>query len=134
MAFVLDASAAASLIFADESDPAAVVELFAAGETALVPTLFEWEIANLLATAMKRKRIDGTTVFAQLGRLARLPIEERAHRGRSWAVVELAAGQSLSAYDAGYLDLARTAGVPLATHDRRLARAAKAVGVELVLG
>lgn len=44
MAFVLDASAAASLIFADDSDPSTLVERFSAGETAIVPTLFEWEI------------------------------------------------------------------------------------------
>lgn len=133
MAFVLDASAAASLIFADESDPTELVARFSAGETAVVPTLFQWEIDNLLVTALTRRRIDNAGVIAQLGRLAELPIEETSLRRGSHAIVELAIAHGLSGYDAGYLDLALTAGVPLATRDRRLAMAAEARGVELVL-
>lgn len=133
MAFVLDASAAASLIFADESDPAELAARFSAGETAVVPTFFEWEIDNLLVTALRRRRTDRAEIVAQLGRLAELPIEEAALRRGSHAIIELAVAHGLSAYDAGYLDLALTAGIPLATRDRRLAAAAAAHGVELVL-
>ena len=133
MAFVLDASAAASLIFADETDPAALIARFAAGETAVVPTLFAWEIDNLLVSALNRRRIDRAGIVAQLRRLAELRIEETSLRRGSHAIIELAHSHALSAYDAGYLDLAQTAGVPLATRDRRLAAAATKRGVELVL-
>lgn len=130
---MLDASAAASLIFADEADPAELIARFSADETAVVPPLFTWEIDNLLVTALTRRRIDRAEIVAQLGRLAELPIEETALRRGSHAIIDLAFAHSLSAYDACYLDLAITAGVPLATRDRRLAAAARAHGVELVL-
>lgn len=133
MPFVLDASAAASLIFADESDPSDLVARFSTGESAIVPTVFQWEIDNLLVTALNRRRIDRAGIVAQLGRLAELPIEETSLRRGSHAIIELALAHGLSGYDAGYLDLALTAGVALATRDRRLAAAAEAHGVELVL-
>ncbi len=133
MGFVLDASAVASLIFADETDPGELIARFSAGETAVVPTLFQWEIDNLLLTALNRRRIDRAGIVAQLGRLAELPIEESSLRRGSHAIIELAFAHSLSAYDASYLDLALTAAVPLATRDRRLAAAARAHGVGLVL-
>lgn len=133
MEFVLDASAAASLIFEDEAHPAELVARFSAGDTALVTTLFEWEIDNLLVTALNRLRIDRTSIVTQLSRLAELPIEERSLRHRSHAIIELASVYALSAYDAGYLELALTAAAPLATRDRRLAAAAGATGVALVL-
>lgn len=133
MTFVLDASAAASLIFADEADPMPLVERFAAGETALVTTLFGWELANLIVTALRRGRIDTRAAQAQLGRLALLPIEQHAAGPSSHGLIRLALSHSLSAYDAGYLELARAEGVPLATRDRRLADAAHRCGVELLL-
>lgn len=114
---MLDASAAASLIFADEADPAELIARFSADETAVVPPLFTWEIDNLLVTALTRRRIDRAEIVAQLGRLAELPIEETALRRGSHAII----------------DLALTAGVPLTTRDRRLAAAARAHDVELVL-
>jgi predicted nucleic acid-binding protein len=133
VAFVLDASAAASLIFADEAEPTEMIAKFLAGEAALVPTLFEWEIDNLLVSALRRGRIDRAALVARLRLLAELPIAETAVRHRSDVIIELASAHSLSAYDAGYLELALTAAVPLATRDRRLADAARAHAVELVL-
>lgn len=130
---MLDASAAASLIFADETDPAELIARFSAGETAMMPTLFQWEIDNLLVTALNRRRIDRAGIIAQLGRLAELPIEESSLRPGPHPIIDLAYALSLSAYDASYLDLALTAAVPLATRDRRLAAAAQRCGIDLVL-
>jgi predicted nucleic acid-binding protein len=132
VAFVLDASAAASLIFADEPDPADLDARFSGGETALVPTIFRWEIANLLVTALRGQRIDLFGVVAQFERLSRLPIEETSLPRQSGTVIDLSVTQRLSAYDAGYLDLALRTGLPLATRDRRLASAADSCGVQLI--
>ena len=40
-------------------------------------------------------------------------------------------GHDLSAYDAGYLRLAIDSGIPIATQDRKLVKAASECGVEL---
>ena len=48
------------------------------------------------------------------------------------AVLDLARSQRLSAYDAGYLELAMRRGIPLATKDDALAKAARRVGVSLL--
>ena len=48
------------------------------------------------------------------------------------ALLALARGHGLTAYDAAYLDMALRTGLPLATLDGRLAAAAKAAGVVLV--
>jgi predicted nucleic acid-binding protein len=47
-------------------------------------------------------------------------------------VLELARSERLSAYDASYLELAMRRGVPLATKDDALAKAARRVGVMLL--
>jgi len=47
--------------------------------------------------------------------------------------MDLALRHALSSYDAAYVELAVRRGLPLATLDRALARAAAAEGVELLL-
>jgi predicted nucleic acid-binding protein len=47
-------------------------------------------------------------------------------------VLDLARSEGLSSYDASYLELAMRRGVPLATKDDALARAARRVGVSLL--
>lgn len=47
-------------------------------------------------------------------------------------VAPIALDHSLSVYDASYLELAMREGLPLATLDQALARAARAAGVELL--
>ena len=45
--------------------------------------------------------------------------------------LDVARSQRLSDYDAGYLELAMRRGIPLATKDDALAKAARRVGVSL---
>jgi predicted nucleic acid-binding protein len=47
-------------------------------------------------------------------------------------VLELARSERLSAYDASYLELAMRRGIPLATKDDDLAKAARRAGVMLL--
>jgi predicted nucleic acid-binding protein len=104
-------------------------------ETAVVPTFWHLEIANVLAMAERRRRITEADSSEFIGLLDGLMIErdlETADRVFG-QVLGLARTQRLTAYDAAYLELSMRLGVPLATKDRPLAEAAARVGV-IVLG
>ena len=59
-------------------------------------------------------------------------IDERTPNFALSSVLELSRSELLSTYDASYLELAMRRGVPLATKDNDLARAANHVGVTLL--
>jgi predicted nucleic acid-binding protein len=132
MAFVLDASVTACWAFEDEDHPQADLALRRARtEEAVVPSLWWFEVRNILVVNERRKRIteSGTTNF--LRGLNRIPI--RVDRVPVEAeVLRLARAHRLSVYDAAYLELARREGLPLATLDRALAGAARAENVPIV--
>jgi predicted nucleic acid-binding protein len=129
MAFVLDASITACWAFEDEGHPHAdLAYRRIRTEEAVVPSLWWFEVRNILVVNERRKRIteSGTTSF--LRELARLPI--RLDRSPvEGEVLRLAREHRLSVYDAAYLELARREGLALATLDRDLANAARAEGV-----
>ena len=137
MAFVLDASAALALAFPDEgADDATVgaVEGRLRREQAWVPAVWHLEVGNALLVAVRSGRIDEAVAREALDLLSALPVE--AAGGSPWAALRaawsLARTHGLTTYDAAYLALAMERGVPLATLDRRLRRAARAAGVPLL--
>lgn len=132
---VLDCSVAVSWCFADEASAAgdALLRRLAA-DGAVVPGLWFLELANVLLGGVRRGRISHAELRAFLGQLERLPVAEDAETGgRAFGeTLALAAAQDLTAYDAAYLELAMRRGLPLATRDTALVRAARATGVELL--
>ncbi|MHB0980925.1 MAG: type II toxin-antitoxin system VapC family toxin [Thermoleophilia bacterium] len=140
MTFVLDSSVTPAWVFEDEGaeaggDPAPDSLLTRlVREDARVPALWPLEVANALLVGERRGRLSraDSQRFVQL--LAALPIEVDAETpGRSFRdVLPLAREQGLSTYDAAYLELALRIGVPLATRDAALVRAAGALGVPVV--
>ena len=133
--FVLDASMTVSWVFEDESTPFTVGVLKSLETVhAIVPALWPFEVANVLSAAERRGRINAAAQAEFLERLRLLPIEiER--RPAVWLaqqILPLARTYRLSAYDAAYLELAIREGLPLATLDEELRRAASAAGVALV--
>lgn len=132
MNLVLDASSALAWAFEDEKDEesARVLERLRE-ESAIVPPLWELEVANGLAVAVRRERLDAAEAARFSRLLLALPIAvEPAERGRPLdAALRLAQRHGLSVYDASYLDLALRYRIPLATRDRSLARAAVAESV-----
>lgn len=130
--FVLDCSVVLAWYFADESDPFAdAVAASLTGATAVVPSLFHLEIANILVVGERRKRSTEAQAAAFLSQLAALPVVVDGQTGvRAWSdTMALARAHGLSAYDAAYLELAVREALPIATLDDRLQAAAKAVGV-----
>ena len=137
-AFVVDASVALSWCFEDESSPLtdAILERLA-HQTGLAPAIWPLELANGLRAAERRGRIDERAIPAATQLLLALPIRVDEGIGLEVAlarVLPLARSMALSAYDATYLDLATRRGLPIATADDQLARAARAAGIELLEG
>jgi predicted nucleic acid-binding protein len=132
--FVIDTSVAMAWCFEDEATEAADLVLDRLREDeAVVPAIWPLEVANVLLVAERRGRLTEAQVSRFLGLLTQLPIEvDDAPRELAGIV---AAGQrhELSSYDASYLVLAERLGASLATLDRRLAKAAKRAGVELLV-
>ena len=131
--FVLDTSVALAWCFDDESTPAAWALLDRLHTTpAHVPALWALEIGNILLGAEKRKRITQARTVAFLGILGDLDIrvdpDLPGHAFRD--VLPLARERRLTTYDATYLELAMRLGLPLATKDKALARAAAALHVK----
>ena len=136
MNFVLDASVALAWCFEDESaEPALVVLDSLRQSEAVVAHHWTLEMANGLLSAERRGRIDGdgATRFSRL--LLALPIAvDPVARGTALTETRrLARTHRLTSYDAAYLELAIRLGVPLATLDEELRRAARVEGVALVL-
>ena len=132
MAFVLDASITACWAFQDEDHPDAALALDQMRtEEAVVPCLWWFEVRNILVVNERRRRITESDTAAFLLNLSRLRVRlDRLPEGD--AVLRLARTHRLSVYDAAYLELAQREGLPLATLDADLRRAAAEEGVALL--
>lgn len=135
MSFVLDNSVAMCWLLADgrPADVAYAESVLDALATqqAVVPSLWALEAANVLAKAESRAVITEARSQAFIVLLERLDIvtdaATPAHALND--TLHLARRFKLSAYDAAYLELALRKGLPLATLDDALAKAAKKAGV-----
>ncbi len=136
-AFVLDCSIAAAWLFEDEARPETdnLLEQLI-DNSASVPSLWHLEIGNVLLQAERRGRITTSQISTRLELIASLPIttdtetDSRAFR----EIMTLARTQSLTTYDAAYLELAIRQGIPLATQDKALVRAAAQTKVATLPG
>ncbi|MGQ0624696.1 MAG: type II toxin-antitoxin system VapC family toxin [Sporichthyaceae bacterium] len=133
MVFVIDASVTMAWCFEDESTPPteAVLDQLATDE-AIVPTLWRLEVANVLLVAQRRGRVSEAQATRFVAALEQLPIRIDPAAPELAAVLATGRAHQLSAYDATYLLLAARLGVPLATTDAALTRAAGAAGVALL--
>jgi predicted nucleic acid-binding protein len=134
--FVIDASATLPWCFAEEATPwtEGLLDRLQGGEEVRVPAHWPIEVMNGLIMAVRRKRIDLDRVARFAGDLAALPIRiEPPHEPAAWNdVVQVATKHNLTIYDAAYLELAERIGLPLATLDGDLRKAARAKGSPLM--
>ena len=131
--FVLDASVTMAWCFEDEKTPYSEGVLDTLEKTqAVVPTLWQLEVANVLLVGERRQRLTQaqTTRFIEL--LAGLPIEVTDAPQKFSSTLSVGRTYNLSAYDAAYLDLAAGLGLPLATLDAPLRTAASRMGALLL--
>lgn len=130
MTFVIDASVTMAWCFDDEAAPGTDALLARLSEEgALVPHLWEYEVANVLLVAEQRGRISEAQAGRFTSLLAQLPIVRGGDIGTGSTILALGRRHGISAYDAAYLAVAEQAGIGLATLDGRLRGAARSAGV-----
>ena len=137
--FVLDNSVAmrwllASLKESDQAYAEAVLQSLVETE-ALVPNLWHLEATNVLIGAEKRGDLKTGEVERFITQLEALPIQIdplTSHQAFS-RTLSLSRAYNLSSYDAAYLELAIREGLPLATLDGGLRKAAQRSDVLLYL-
>jgi len=132
--FVVDASVTLSWYLDDEpNDYADRMLNRLADDSAVVPNIWFLEVANGLLIAERRGRITQADVARVSGTLTGLPISvgDLSLDAALGPIFTLARSHDLSAYDAAYLELAMREGLPLASVDESLRRAARVAGVEL---
>lgn len=102
-------------------------------EHAMAPLIWPLEVANVLATAQRRRRLTEAQSRRFSTLLAQLPIELDDYPDDIDTLLGAARRHELSSYDATYLLLAERHGIPIATLDDRLGAAARAAGVGLLI-
>jgi predicted nucleic acid-binding protein len=133
--FVVDNSVVMAWCFEDETTPYTerVLDRLR-GTQAMVPAIWPLEVANVLLIAERRDRLNEaqTAHFAQLLQVLPILVEEADVARILGSVLAVGRAHRLSAYDAAYLELAARQGLPLATQDSRLRKAAGSAGVAVL--
>lgn len=127
---ILDASVTAVWLLPDEASDVsrrAYAQLRKGMFDVRVPQLWLWECGNIIANAVKRSRLsapDALLTWSVLDAI-RARVEMSDYKpSQVQAALQIALDHSLSIYDAAYLWLAFTTGLPLLTHDRLMSAAA----------
>ncbi len=135
--FVLDASVALAWFLDRPTAQYAdhVRQLLLRGNRAVVPALWQLEIANGFVVAERRGLLmpsDTTEALQKLDVVVAQAIESSQDAASMRSVLRTAREFRLTAYDAVYLEMALRQNLPLATLDRQLLAAASKAGVEVV--
>ena len=102
--------------------------------TAIVPSIWPLEIGNVLLVAEHRKRLSEADSARFIALLSELPImvEQESPDRMMREIHALAREHQLSTYDASYLDLAMRRGLPIASLDNNLIKAAKRIQIPMI--
>ena len=128
----VDASSLLGLVLEDEGPAYAEAVLReVARDGGITPSIFWYEVRNVLLAGEPRGRVKPAFTDAFLAGLGDLPLKMEPPSA-CVGVVALSRRFGLSAYDAAYLDVADRHGVALATLDKKLAAAARSLGTVAV--
>ena len=132
---VLDASVTVSWCFPERrTDYTTGVLREIASGFAVVPGLWALEVGNALAVSERKGYLKPAHLDAFLRDLDELPkqVEHHTPEQALGRILTIAREYKLSTYDASYLELAERMGLPLATLDTDLRKAAKKADVALL--
>lgn len=128
MTVVIDTTAVISVL-TDEPHKASIIAA-TRGVSLVAPGSLPWELGNAFSAMFKQNRLALQQAHAAVAIFRQIPIQfidvsvELA--------LQIAADQRIYAYDAYMLASAMQSGAPLLTLDRRLAEAAKRVGLSVL--
>ncbi len=133
--YVLDCSVAMTWFFDDEytASTDALKEMLRNGSV-IVPTIWPFEVANVLWSTERQKRIKPYQSEKIKHLIQKLPIEVDNHLESDplGNTLELAREYDISVYDASYVDLSLRLGIPLASLDNKLRTAATSAGIPIL--
>ncbi len=133
--FVIDNSVVMTWCFKDETSKYtdAILDTLEFS-TAFVPSIWPLEVGNVLLVAERKKRLSEADSTRFITLLAELPIliEQEPPERMMRDILALAREHQISTYDASYLDLAMRKGLPIATLDKGLKKAAKRSQVSIL--
>ncbi len=135
--FVLDNSIVMSWCFRDETSRYADTILDSLEEyEALVPAIWPLEVGNVLLVAERKRRLTEADSIRFLALLNELPItvQQETPDRMFKEILALGRERNISSYDSSYLDLAMRNGIPIATQDSGLKKAAGLCKVSLFEG
>jgi predicted nucleic acid-binding protein len=135
MPFVLDNSVMCGWFLENHSSSYAdsIIELLR-DDRAVVPALWEIQVANVLRTACLRNRMTAEAAQRVIAQIASLPIDVDRHAVPARELLALSLRFGLSTYDATFLELALRLQLPIATGDKTLRAVALAAGVGVAEG
>jgi predicted nucleic acid-binding protein len=126
--FVVDNSVVMTWCFSDETNKYSDAVLDSLNSsTAFVPSTWPLEVGNILLVAKRRKRLSEADSTRFIALIAELPIviEQEEPERMKRDILALARKHKISTYDASYLDLAMRKGLPIASLDKDLRKAAR---------
>ncbi len=133
--FVVDNSVVMTWCFQDEVAPYAEAVLDSLVEaSAVVPPIWPLEVINVLLVAERNGRLHEADSVRFVTLLGQLPIMI----DRSWPerlmkdLLALGRTHNLSSYDTAYLELAMRQGIPIATLDQKLIKAAGQIDLPIL--
>ncbi|HEY8692195.1 MAG TPA: type II toxin-antitoxin system VapC family toxin [Chloroflexota bacterium] len=132
---VIDASVTLAWCFPDETTPHTDALRGRVTRTgAIVPPHWRIEIENTVRVAERRRRITAAQVadFVRFIRAQLIEVDDRPLVTTFGNLMPLASQYSLSVYDAAYVEIANRRGLPLATLDANMRRAAQQMGIDVL--
>ena len=113
----------------DEPEKIRIIEI-SGGMNANAPEILPYEIGNALSAMLKRKKITHKQAFNTLRVTSEIPVRLLSvDIGES---LEIARKFNIYAYDAYFLQCARSTGYPLLTLDRRMQQVAGELNIEIL--
>lgn len=131
--FIIDSSVTLAWLF-DEDHSTGRIEAVLKDAELVAPSLWRLEIVNVILVKQRRKLLtvaQGTHLLEVLEDWTVEVLAEPPTRSLT-GLAALAQPHQLSAYDAVYLDLALSLGLPLFTRDNNLEAAAMRIGLPLI--